>query len=150
VFLRGRAGERFAVRNSGASAVVEGVGDHGCEYMTGGVVVVLGSTGRNFAAGMSGGVAFVHHLDADRVNPELVDLAPLTDEERETLHTLVQKHFTETDSAVAERLLKDWPAAVEEFTAVVPRDYKRVMELIRTAEAAGRNVDEAVMGVKGA
>ncbi len=150
VFLRGRAGERFAVRNSGAAAVVEGVGDHGCEYMTGGVVVVLGSTGRNFAAGMSGGTAFVWRLDQNRVNPELVDLAPLTDSERETLHALVQKHFAETDSAVAERLLKDWPAAVEEFTAVVPRDYKRVMELIRTAEAAGRNVDEAVMGVTSA
>ena len=150
VFLRGRAGERFAVRNSGALTVVEGVGDHGCEYMTGGVVVVLGSTGRNFAAGMSGGTAFVLNLDKSLVNPELVDLTPLTDEEQEILHELVQKHRAETDSAVAERLLKDWPAAVEEFTAVVPRDYKRVMELIRTAEAAGRNVDEAVMGVKSA
>ncbi|HEU4349143.1 MAG TPA: glutamate synthase large subunit [Actinoplanes sp.] len=150
VFLRGRAGERFAVRNSGAAAVVEGVGDHGCEYMTGGVVVVLGSIGRNFAAGMSGGTAFVLDLDPSRVNPELVDLTPLTEPEQEILHGLIRKHFAETDSAVAERLLKDWPAAAEEFTAVVPRDYKRVMELIRTAEAAGRNVDEAVMGVKSA
>jgi glutamate synthase (NADPH/NADH) large chain len=150
VFLRGRAGERFAVRNSGALTVVEGVGDHGCEYMTGGVVVVLGSTGRNFAAGMSGGTAFVLNLDKSLVNPELVDLTPLTEEEQEILHDLVRKHLAETDSAVAGRLLKDWPAAVEEFTAVVPRDYKRVMELIRTAEAAGRNVDEAVMGVKSA
>jgi glutamate synthase (NADPH/NADH) large chain len=150
VFLRGRAGERFAVRNSGALTVVEGVGDHGCEYMTGGVVVVLGPTGRNFAAGMSGGTAFVLNLDKSLVNPELVDLTPLTEEEQEILHSLVQKHMAETDSAVAGRLLKDWPAAVEEFTAVVPRDYKRVMELIRTAEAAGRNVDEAVMGVKSA
>jgi glutamate synthase (NADPH/NADH) large chain len=148
VFLRGRAGERFGVRNSGARTVVEGVGDHGCEYMTGGVVVVLGSIGRNFAAGMSGGTAFVLNLDQSLVNPELVDLTPLTDEEQEILHDLVQKHFAETDSAVAGRLLKDWPAAVREFTAVVPRDYKRVMELIRTAEAAGRNVDEAVMGVQ--
>jgi glutamate synthase (NADPH/NADH) large chain len=147
VFLRGRAGERFAVRNSGAVAVVEGVGDHGCEYMTGGTVVVLGPIGRNFAAGMSGGAAFVWRLDPARINPELVDLAPLTDAERETLHELVRKHFTETASAVAERLLKDWPEAVGEFTAVVPRDYKRVMEAIRTAEAAGRNIDEAVMGV---
>ena len=148
LFLRGRAGERFAVRNSGAVAVVEGVGDHGCEYMTGGAVVVLGTTGRNFAAGMSGGTAFVLGLDAGKVNPELVDLAPLTDEEQEILRDLVEKHYAETDSAVAERLLKDWPAAVAEFTAVVPRDYKRVMEVIRTAEAAGRNVDEAVMGVQ--
>ncbi|WP_308121074.1 glutamate synthase large subunit [Paractinoplanes bogorensis] len=150
VFLRGRAGERFAVRNSGGQAVVEGVGDHGCEYMTGGTVVVLGPTGRNFAAGMSGGQAFVLDLESSRVNPELVDLAPLTGEEQDTLRTLVEKHAAETGSAVAERLLKDWPAAVERFTAVVPRDYKRVMELIRTAEAAGRNVAEAVMGVKGA
>ncbi|MFG1606362.1 glutamate synthase large subunit [Actinoplanes sp. NPDC049265] len=150
LFLRGRAGERFAVRNSGAAAVVEGVGDHGCEYMTGGTVVVLGSTGRNFAAGMSGGTAFVLGLDQNRVNPELVDLTPLTDDEQQTVHTLVRRHFAETGSAVAERLLADWPAAVREFTAVVPRDYKRVMELIRTAEAAGHNVDEAVMGVKNA
>jgi glutamate synthase (NADPH/NADH) large chain len=150
LFLRGRAGERFAVRNSGAAAVVEGVGDHGCEYMTGGTVVVLGPTGRNFAAGMSGGTAFVLGLDQSLVNPELVDLTPLTEEDQQVLCGLVQKHFAETDSAVAERLLKDWPAAADEFTAVVPRDYKRVMELIRTAEAAGRNVDEAVMGVKSA
>ncbi|MEE6260726.1 glutamate synthase large subunit [Plantactinospora sonchi] len=145
LFLRGRVGERFAVRNSGAVAVVEGVGDHGCEYMTGGVVVVLGQTGRNFAAGMSGGTAFVWQLDPRRVNPELVDLAPLTDEERVTLHDLVQRHFAETDSSVAQALLKRWPEAVEEFTAVVPRDYKRVMELMRAAQAEGRDVDEAVM-----
>ncbi|WIM98184.1 glutamate synthase large subunit [Actinoplanes oblitus] len=150
IFLRGRVGERFAVRNSGGVAVVEGVGDHGCEYMTGGTVVVLGPTGRNFAAGMSGGKAFVLDLNQDLVNPELVDLAPLTDEERDLLRSLVEKHHAETDSAVAERLLKDWPAAVERFTAVVPRDYKRVMELIKTAEAAGHNVDEAVMGVTSA
>ncbi|WP_203783377.1 glutamate synthase large subunit [Paractinoplanes rishiriensis] len=150
VFLRGRAGERFAVRNSGGVAVVEGVGDHGCEYMTGGTVVVLGPTGRNFAAGMSGGTAFVLDLLPTRVNPELVDLAPLTADEQQTLRALVHKHLDETGSAVAEKLLADWPAAVGRFTAVVPRDYKRVMELIRTAEAAGRNVDEAVMGVKGA
>ncbi len=150
VFLRGRAGERFAVRNSGGQAVVEGVGDHGCEYMTGGTVVVLGPTGRNFAAGMSGGTAFVLDLAPTRVNPELVDLTPLTDDEQDTLRNLVERHQAETGSAIAEKLLKDWPAAVERFTAVVPRDYKRVMELIRTAEAAGRNVAEAVMGVKGA
>ncbi|WP_203794516.1 glutamate synthase large subunit, partial [Actinoplanes derwentensis] len=150
IFLRGKVGERFAVRNSGASAVVEGVGDHGCEYMTGGTVVVLGRTGRNFAAGMSGGKAFLLDLDQSLVNPELVDLGPLTDDERDLVRSLVEKHHAETDSAVAGRLLKDWPTAVERFTAVVPRDYKRVMELIKTAEAAGRNVDEAVMGVTSA
>ncbi|WP_446216005.1 glutamate synthase large subunit [Micromonospora sp. IBHARD004] len=145
VFLRGRVGERFAVRNSGAVAVVEGVGDHGCEYMTGGTVVVLGETGRNFAAGMSGGTAFVWRLDRARVNAELVDLSPLRAEERDRLHELVQRHFAETDSAVAEELLKRWPEAVEEFTAVVPRDYRRVLEIMRAAEAAGRDVDDAVM-----
>jgi glutamate synthase (NADPH/NADH) large chain len=150
IFLRGKVGERFAVRNSGGVAVVEGVGDHGCEYMTGGTVVVLGPTGRNFAAGMSGGKAFVLDLVQSQVNPELVDLGPLTDDERDQLRSLVEKHHAETDSGVAGRLLKDWSTAVERFTAVVPRDYKRVMELIRTAEAAGRNVDEAVMGVTSA
>jgi glutamate synthase (NADPH/NADH) large chain len=145
LFLRGQVGERFAVRNSGAVAVVEGVGDHGCEYMTGGTVAVLGPTGRNFAAGMSGGTAFVWRLDRRRVNPELVDLVPLTDDERELLHDLVQRHFVETDSAIAERLLKRWSEAVGEFTAVVPRDYKRVMEIMRAAEAAGHDVDDAVM-----
>jgi len=89
-------------------------------------------------------------LDPTRVNPELVDLAPLTPDEQNVLRGLVGQHLAETGSSVADKLLADWPAAVERFTAVVPRDYKRVMELIRTAEAAGRNVDEAVMGVKGA
>jgi glutamate synthase (NADPH/NADH) large chain len=145
LFLSGRVGERFAVRNSGATTVVEGVGDHGCEYMTGGTVVVLGATGRNFAAGMSGGKAFVWRLDERRVNRELVDLDPLTAEERVTLHTLVERHHAETDSAVAAALLARWPDAVEEFTAVVPGDYKRVMEAMRAAEAAGRDVNTAVM-----
>jgi glutamate synthase (NADPH/NADH) large chain len=147
LFLRGRVGERFAVRNSGATTVVEGVGDHACEYMTGGTVVVLGATGRNFAAGMSGGTAYVWRLDRGRVNAELVELTSLTDDEQVTLHALVQRHFAETDSAVAEDLLKRWPEAAREFTAVVPRDYKRVMETIRAAEAAGHDVDRAVMEV---
>jgi glutamate synthase (NADPH) large chain len=146
LFLRGRVGERFAVRNSGATAVVEGVGDHGCEYMTGGTVVVLGPTGRNFAAGMSGGTAFVWRLDARRVNPELVELEALTADERVALHDLVERHHTETGSTVAAELLTRWAEAVDEFTAVVPRDYKRVLEAMRAAEAAGRDVDAAVMG----
>jgi glutamate synthase (NADPH/NADH) large chain len=150
LFLRGRVGERFAVRNSGAAAVVEGVGDHGCEYMTGGTVVVLGSTGRNFAAGMSGGKAFVWRLDARRINPELVDLEPLTAEERVILHNLVERHHAETESAVARALLARWGEAVDEFTAVVPRDYKRVLAAMRAAEAAGRDVDAAVMGATNA
>jgi glutamate synthase (NADPH/NADH) large chain len=125
--------------------VVEGVGDHGCEYMTGGTIVVLGSTGRNFAAGMSGGKAFVWRLDHRLVNKELVDLDQLTAEERMTLRTLVERHHAETESAVAARLLARWTEAVEEFTAVVPRDYKRVLEAMRAAEAAGRDVNSAVM-----
>ena len=145
VFLRGRVGERFAVRNSGASAVVEGVGDHGCEYMTGGAVVVLGRTGRNFAAGMSGGTAFVRHLDDSLVNPELVDCMPVSAEDTPLLRALLVRHHAETASPVAGRLLDNWPHSVSEFTAVVPRDYQRVVQVISAARAAGRDIDETVM-----
>ncbi len=144
-YLRGRVGERFAVRNSGAVAVVEGVGDHGCEYMTGGTVVVLGPTGRNFAAGMSGGMAFVWRLDTARVNRELVDLEPVAADDKRALRDLVERHLAETGSPVAAALLDNWVGAVEEFTAVIPRDYKRVLETMRAAEAAGRDIDQAVM-----
>jgi len=147
VFLRGRVGERFCVRNSGAVAVVEGVGDHGCEYMTGGTVVVLGSTGRNFAAGMSGGVAYVWRLDPSRVNRELVDLGPLTPDAAATVRGLVERHLAETGSAVAAGLLARWATAVDEFTQVMPRDYQRVLDVMRAAQAAGRDVDAAVMEV---
>jgi glutamate synthase (NADPH) large chain len=147
VFLRGRVGERFGVRNSGAVAVVEGVGDHGCEYMTGGTVVVLGPTGRNFAAGMSGGGAFVWRLDHNRVNRELVDLEPVAADDKRALRDLVERHLAETGSPVAQRLLDNWVTAVEEFTAVIPRDYRRVVQAMRAAEAAGRDIDEAVMEV---
>ncbi len=149
LFLRGRVGERFAVRNSGAVAVVEGVGDHGCEYMTGGTVVVLGRTGRNFAAGMSGGVAFLWRLELARVNRELVDLEPVAADAKRALRDLVEQHHAETDSPVAARLLAEWVTAVEEFTAVVPREYKRVLEAIRAAEAAGHDIDDAVMAAAG-
>ncbi|MCP2328030.1 glutamate synthase (NADPH/NADH) large chain [Hamadaea flava] len=147
VFLRGQAGQRFAVRNSGATAVVEGVGDHGCEYMTGGTVVVLGPTGRNFAAGMSGGQAYLLDLDTDLVNRDLVDLDPVTGAAAATLRDVVAKHYAETGSTVAEKLLGDWDAAITRFTAVIPRDYKKVLEVMRAAEAAGRDVDAAVMEV---
>ena len=143
IFLRGQVGERFCVRNSGVSAVVEGVGDHGCEYMTGGRAVVLGPTGRNFAAGMSGGYAFVLDLDHGRVNHELVDLVPggAVDEAYAVeLRDLVQRHGEETGSAVAEALLADWPAALARFTLVMPRDYKRVLDT--KAEALGEGLDE--------
>ena len=130
-FFRGQAGERFAVRNSGVSAVVEGVGDHGCEYMTGGRVVVLGRTGRNFAAGMSGGIAYV--LDEDggfrgRCNLELIGFEELDETDADELRSLVDEHFARTGSAVAERLLDDWASAVPQFVKVVPHDYKRALE----------------------
>ncbi|WP_027005970.1 glutamate synthase large subunit [Conexibacter woesei] len=130
-FFRGLAGERFAVRNSGASAVIEGVGDHGCEYMTGGRVVVLGETGRNFAAGMSGGFAYV--LDADgrfrsRVNPTMLDqLEDLTDQDAADVRALIEEHRSRTGSTVAAELLDDWDAARAKFVKVFPADYKRVL-----------------------
>jgi len=143
IFLSGRAGERFCVRNSGATAVVEGVGDHGCEYMTGGVVVVLGPTGRNFAAGMSGGYAFVLDLDEQRVNPELVELAPVSGKAVDELKALVEQHAEETGSLVATSLLADWDAALARFTEVMPSDYKRVLEAREEALEDGLNEDEA-------
>lgn len=142
-FLSGRVGERFCVRNSGATAVVEGVGDHGCEYMTGGVVVVLGPTGRNFAAGMSGGYAFVLDLDEQRVNPELVELAPVTGKAADELKALVEQHAEETGSAVAAALLTDWEASLARFTEVMPSDFKRVLEAREEALEDGLNEDEA-------
>lgn len=143
VFLSGRVGERFCVRNSGATAVVEGVGDHGCEYMTGGVVVVLGPTGRNFAAGMSGGYAFVLDLDEQRVNPELVELAPVTGQAADELRALVEQHAEETGSAVAAALLADWDASLARFTEVMPSDYKRVLEAREEALEEGLDEEEA-------
>jgi glutamate synthase (NADPH/NADH) large chain len=148
VFIRGQVGERFCVRNSGAVAVVEGVGDHGCEYMTGGRVVVLGPTGRNFGAGMSGGVAYVHDPDRTfgrRFNPEMVDLEPLGPDDREWLVEIVGRHRDETGSAVAERLLGRWASTLEDMVKVMPRDYRRVLEATARAAEAGVSVDEAVM-----
>jgi glutamate synthase (NADPH/NADH) large chain len=147
-FFRGRAGERFCVRNSGATAVVEGVGDHACEYMTGGRAVILGPTGRNFGAGMSGGIAYVwdpEQILASRVNPEMVDLDPLDDLDRSWLVTAVFRHQTETGSDVAARILSDWQYAERQFVKVMPRDYKRVLAAIRSAEEAGTDIDEAIM-----
>ena len=136
------------MRNSGATAVVEGVGDHGCEYMTGGLVVVLGPTGRNFAAGMSGGMAYVYdpaRTFGQRVNLGDVDVEPLDPSDSLLLRELVQRHQAETDSVVAERLLENWDAEVLEFVKVMPRDYRRILEATRLAEAQGRSVEEAVM-----
>ncbi|MEV6149058.1 glutamate synthase large subunit [Nonomuraea sp. NPDC052129] len=150
-FIRGVVGERFCVRNSGAIAVVEGVGDHGCEYMTGGKAVVLGPTGRNFAAGMSGGVAYLLDLNLGRVNREMVAIEELTEEDGEFLRETVEKHFAETGSPVAKELLADWHAALARFGKIMPTDYKRVMEAAEAARIEGRDIDEAVMAaaVKG-
>jgi glutamate synthase (NADPH/NADH) large chain len=145
LFLRGMVGERFCVRNSGALAVVEGVGDHGCEYMTGGQVVVLGPTGRNFAAGMSGGIAYVLDLVVIRVNQEMVDLDPLTEEDRAFLADVVSRHHAETGSAVAHALLADWDTAVDRFSKVMPKDFKRVLTAQAAAQRDGRDVNEAIM-----
>ncbi len=148
VLIRGLVGERFCVRNSGATAVVEGIGDHGCEYMTGGRAVVLGPTGRNFGAGMSGGVAYVHDPDGrfpSRVNREMVDLDPLDQDDEAFLLTIVDRHRAETGSAVAERLLADWRRTVGRFVKVMPRDYKRVLVATRAAEVEGASSDDAVM-----
>ncbi len=152
IFLRGVVGERFCVRNSGALAVAEGVGDHGCEYMTGGRVVVLGPTGRNFGAGMSGGIAYVYDPDGAfpaRVNIEMVALEELTDDDVSEVRVIVEKHRAFTDSAVAERILDDWANAAGRFVKVMPLDYKRVLEVVagRPAEANGLAEDEALQRV---
>ena len=147
-FFRGRVGERFCVRNSGATAVVEGIGDHGCEYMTGGRAVILGPTGRNFAAGMSGGIAFVHDPEGSfpaRVNPEMVLVEAPDEDDVAWLGDMVELHRLETGSTVAERLLASWAIESKRFVKVMPTDYKRVMEAAAAARASGRDEVEAVM-----
>ena len=144
VFLRGVVGERFCVRNSGALAVVEGVGDHGCEYMTGGRVVVLGRTGRNFGAGMSGGIAYVLDTDGtfpDRLNPDMVAVEQLDDDDRAFLRDTVLRHQLLTGSTVAEGLLADWDPSLASFRKVMPTDYRRVLEVMKASEREG--LDEA-------
>ncbi|HEY2549812.1 MAG TPA: glutamate synthase large subunit [Streptosporangiaceae bacterium] len=145
IFLRGQTGERFCVRNSGATAVAEGTGDHGCEYMTGGRVAILGPVGRNFAAGMSGGIAYLLDADHGRLNDSMVSLEALTEDDARFLERLISRHLTETGSPVARRLLADWAAALRRFSRVMPRDYARVLAATRQARLEGRDVDEAVM-----
>jgi glutamate synthase (NADPH/NADH) large chain len=147
-YVRGVVGERFCVRNSGATAVVEGVGDHGCEYMTGGRAVVLGPTGRNFGAGMSGGLAFVYDPEDKlfrNLNGEMVDLEPLEVEDTEWLRAALRTHVAETESTVAARILDRWHTEVRRFKKVLPIDYKRVLDAARIAEETGQDVDEAIM-----
>ena len=145
-FFRGLAGERFAVRNSGAHAVVEGVGDHGCEYMTGGRVVVLGPTGRNFAAGMSGGIAYVYDRDRrfeGRCNLELVELEPLGPEDVQEVQELIKEHVARTGSLVGRNILAAWGRGQgERFVKVMPRDYKRVLAELAAAAEAGASLTE--------
>ena len=145
VYLRGKVGERFSVRNSGATAVVEGVGDHACEYMTGGRVVILGPTGRNMAAGMSGGIAFVYDLDETKVNGAMVELLRPDPDDLRWLHEHITKHTELTGSAIGASMLADWPRRCLAFTKVMPTDYKRVLDAARMAEAEGRDVDSAIM-----
>ena len=147
IFLRGIVGERFCVRNSGATAVVEGLGDHGCEYMTGGRVIVLGPTGRNFAAGMSGGIAYVHDphgVFGAKVNYEMVELEGLSSDDDAFVRTTIERHVAETDSAVGRRVLTDWSEQSKHFRKVMPRDFKRVLAVMEEARVAGRSEQETL------
>ena len=145
IMISGVVGERFCVRNSGAHAIVEGVGDHGCEYMTGGSVIVLGSTGRNFAAGMSGGMAFVLDLQPSLVNTEMVDLLSLPANKEEFVRGSLSNFFVETGSQIAKDLLADWEKNKSRITLIMPRDYARVLEVMAKAQREGLPVDSAVM-----
>jgi glutamate synthase (ferredoxin) len=148
IYVRGMAGERFAVRNSGVNAVVESIGDHGCEYMTGGRIVILGKTGRNFAAGMSGGIAYI--LDeagdfASRVNKQGVDLERLADaDEIEEVWKMIQRHQTYTRSERATKILADWEKMINQFVKVIPKDYKRVLQKLKEAKEQGLSGDAAI------
>ncbi|POX40322.1 glutamate synthase large subunit [Streptomyces sp. Ru73] len=143
LYLRGKVGERFCVRNSGATVVSEGVGDHGCEYMTGGNAVVLGETGRNFAAGMSGGFAYVIDLDPANVNKDMTAAVnPLNETDKQWLHDVVRRHQEETGSTVAEKLLADWDAAAARFSKVIPPTYQAVLAAKEAAEQAGLSESE--------
>ena len=149
IFIRGIVGERFCVRNSGAIAVVEGIGDHGCEYMTGGTVVVLGRTGRNFAAGMSGGRAFMLDIDPANVNTDMVDILAVPQDQREILKLHISKFHAETGSEIASQLLNSWDESISRISLVMPRDYARVLEAMDRATREGLPIDKFVMEVAG-
>ena len=148
-YISGKAGERFCVRNSGIDAVVEGVGDHGCEYMTGGRVVVLGTTGRNFAAGMSGGIAYIYDekgVFSNNCNKEMVSLQQLTDPvEAAEVQAMVQRHADTTHSPVAKRILTAWKKSLPMFVRIIPKDYERMLEAFKEVQASGLSGDDAVM-----
>jgi glutamate synthase (NADPH/NADH) large chain len=147
IYIRGLVGERFCVRNSGATAVVEGVGDHALEYMTGGTVVILGQTGRNIAAGMSGGRAFVLDLNAALVNAEMVDVLAVPQDQRELLRTIVSDFQVETGSEIANELLADWDSGIARISLIMPRDYARVVAAMERATKEGLPIDHYVMEV---
>jgi glutamate synthase (NADPH/NADH) large chain len=147
IFIRGVVGERFCVRNSGALAIVEGIGDHGCEYMTGGTVIVLGRTGRNIAAGMSGGRTYVLDLDTANVNADMVDVLAVPEDQKEILKSHISSFFTETGSEIAAALLKDWDKSVSRISLIMPRDYARVLAAMERATREGLPVDALVMEV---
>ena len=147
-YLNGMAGERFGVRNSGVKAVVEAVGDHGCEYMTGGVVVILGPTGRNFAAGMSGGLAYIYDIDGtfpSRCNKQMVLLESVEGKEAEELKQMIENHVRYTKSKAGERILSDWNKTLSRFVKVIPKDYKNVLLAMAKVQSQGLSGDEAVM-----
>ncbi|MBI3302298.1 MAG: glutamate synthase subunit alpha, partial [Deltaproteobacteria bacterium] len=147
-YIKGMAGERFCVRNSGVQAVIEGVGDHGCEYMTGGRVVVIGKTGRNFAAGMSGGVAYVFDADGtfrNRCNLETVLLEHLEEWDLQEVEKMIWRHSAYTNSELARQLLTHWEDAAPKFVKVTPKDYKRMLDAVRQAEQEGLVGEEAIM-----
>jgi glutamate synthase (ferredoxin) len=147
-YFRGIAGERFCVRNSGARTVVEGIGDHGCEYMTGGTAVIIGPTGRNFAAGMSGGIAFVYDpagVFPQRCNKEMVEVeSPLEDDE-DLIQELLRNHVRFTQSSVAAAILDSWKMARKSFVKIMPKDFKKVLEAIETAKRTGIPEAQAIM-----
>ena len=147
IMIRGVVGERFCVRNSGAVAIVEGIGDHGCEYMTGGTVIVLGRTGRNFAAGMSGGRAFILDLNPANVNKDMVDIVAVPEDQSEILHSLIKSFADETQSTIAQELIADWADALKRISLVMPRDYARVLEAMARATREGLPVNSLVMEV---
>ena len=148
-YIRGIAGERFCVRNSGATAVVEGIGDHGCEYMTGGRVVVLGGIGRNFAAGMSGGVAYVYDLFdniRENCNAEMVEVSVVSDEDDiKELHSMIEKHYKNTKSDIAKKVLDGWDNEITKFKKVIPTDYKKVMTILKEEDKKGTDKEEALL-----
>jgi len=136
-YICGVAGERFCIRNSGLYAVVEGVGDHGCEYMTGGRVIVLGKTGRNFAAGMSGGIAYVYDEDKtfrDRCNMDMVELEEVKEEDKDTIYHLLHNHYKHTKSQKAKKIINNMQEELKGFLKVIPIEYKRILEGVKVEE----------------